>query len=129
MFDIDLQSRVPVYEQLYKRVTELIVAGQLKNGDRLPSVRELAKELGVNPNTVSKAFQILERDRIINTVPGKGSFISPDNAAVIRENAMAEFTAAAQSAYNAGLGYEDMLRTLKKITGICGKDVTDNDKA
>ena len=65
MFDIDLQSRTPIYEQLYKRVVELTVKKQLRPGDKLPSVRELAKSLGVNPNTVSKAFQNLEHDGII----------------------------------------------------------------
>ena len=64
MFDIDLQSRTPIYEQLYRRVTELVVKRQLMPGDKLPSVRELAKSLGVNPNTVSKAFQNLERDGV-----------------------------------------------------------------
>lgn len=76
MFDIDLQSRTPIYEQLYRRVTELVVKRQLMPGDKLPSVRELAKSLGVNPNTVSKAFQNLERDGVIYSLPGRGSFIS-----------------------------------------------------
>ena len=71
MFDIDLQSRTPIYEQLYRRVTELVVKRQLMPGDKLPSVRELAKSLGVNPNTVSKAFQNLERDGVI-LPPGTG---------------------------------------------------------
>jgi len=65
MFDIDLQSRIPIYEQLYKKIVELIMKKELNSNDKLPSVRELAKELGVNPNTVSKAFQMLERDKII----------------------------------------------------------------
>ena len=73
MFDIDLQSRIPIYEQLYKKIVELIMKKELNSNDKLPSVRELAKELGVNPNTVSKAFQMLERDKIIYSLAGRGS--------------------------------------------------------
>ena len=56
MFDLDLQSRTPIYEQLYKKTIELIIKGVLKENEQLPSVRSLAKEIGVNPNTVAKAY-------------------------------------------------------------------------
>ena len=102
MFDIDLQSRTPIYEQLYKRVIELTVKKQLRPGDKLPSVRELAKALGVNPNTVSKAFQNLERDGIIYSLAGRGSFISDKNGSVIKQNAAEQFTIAAREVYAAG---------------------------
>ena len=75
MFAIDLRERTPIYEQLYKRITELVIKGELKQDDKLPRVRELAKELGVNPNTVAKAFQMLERDKVIYSLQGRGSFI------------------------------------------------------
>ena len=74
MYNIDLQSRVPIYEQLCEGVKNMLLDGELKPGAKLPSVREMAKQLGVNPNTVTKAFQTLEREKIIYTVPGKGSF-------------------------------------------------------
>lgn len=112
MFDIDLQSRTPIYEQLYKRVVSMTVKQELHGGDKLPSVRELAKELGVNPNTVSKAFQMLERDGMINSVPGKGSFISGDNAAAIRRNAMVDFECAVDVAIASGLSGEDMISSV-----------------
>lgn len=108
MFDIDLQSRIPIYEQLYKRVVEMTVKKQLSPGDKLPSVRELAKSLGVNPNTVSKAFQNLERDGIIYSLAGRGSFISESNGNAIKENARADFEAAVKDALSAGLTAEDM---------------------
>ena len=98
MFDIDLQSRTPIYEQLYRRVTELVVKRQLAPGDKLPSVRELAKSLGVNPNTVSKAFQSLERDGVIYSLPGRGSFISEKRSAAVLENAMSDFRKAVTEA-------------------------------
>ena len=75
MFDLDLQSRTPIYEQLYKKTIELIIKGVLKENEQLPSVRSLAKEIGVNPNTVAKAYQELERNKIIYSVSGRGSFI------------------------------------------------------
>ena len=76
MFDLDLQSRTPIYEQLYKKTVELIIKGVLKENEQLPSVRSLAKDLSVNPNTVSKAYQELERNKIIYSVSGRGSFVS-----------------------------------------------------
>jgi GntR family transcriptional regulator len=73
---LDLQSRVPIYEQLKNKICELAVIGQLNPGDQLPSVRNFARDLGVNPNTVQKAYQDLERDGIIYSVTGKGSFLN-----------------------------------------------------
>ena len=115
MFDIDLQSRTPIYEQLYKRVVELTVKKQLRPNDKLPSVRELAKELGVNPNTVSKAFQNLERDGIIYSLAGRGSFISDKNGDIIKQNAADNFKAAAKEAITAGLSSEEMTEIVNKV--------------
>lgn len=115
MFDIDLQSRTPIYEQLYRRVTELVVKRQLMPGDKLPSVRELAKSLGVNPNTVSKAFQNLERDGVIYSLPGRGSFISEKKSNTIRENAMVDFRKAATEAVLSGLEEDVMISAVKEI--------------
>ena len=116
MFDVDLHSRTPIYEQLCKRVVEMVIKGQLKPADKLPSVRELAKELGVNPNTVSKAFQMLERDGIINSVPGRGSFISDSNEKVIKENAEEDFRKAVTEAIKVGLTAEEMERIIGEMT-------------
>lgn len=121
MFDIDLQSRTPIYEQLYKRVVELTVKKQLRPNDKLPSVRELAKELGVNPNTVSKAFQNLERDGIIYSLAGRGSFISDKNGDIIKQNAADSFEAAARDAMAAGLSAEEMTAIINRTFGTGGK--------
>lgn len=123
MFDIDLQSRTPIYEQLYKRVVELTVKKQLCPGDKLPSVRELAKALGVNPNTVSKAFQNLERDGIIYSLAGRGSFISDKNGDVIKQNAAEAFTLAAKEALSAGLTTEELTEIIRKITQTGGNKI------
>lgn len=75
MFSINLQSRQPIYEQLYQSVIKLTSLELLKPNDQLPPVRTLAFQLGINPNTVSKAYSLLERDGIIYSSVGKGSFI------------------------------------------------------
>ncbi len=122
MFDIDLQSRTPIYEQLYRRVVELAVKKQLRSGDKLPSVRELAKLLGVNPNTVSKAFQMLERDGIIYSLAGRGSFISDGDNGIIRRNAEESFARAACDAAAAGLDRETMMTAVDKALSQTGTE-------
>lgn len=76
MIQIDWQSRTPIYDQLIRGVVRLKSLGALQPGDKLPSVRNLAAQLGVNPNTVQKAYQMLETQGVIYSVSGKGSFIS-----------------------------------------------------
>lgn len=76
MIDLDLKSRIPIYEQLIDRVKQLIIQGVIKPDEKLPSVRSLAQELTINPNTIQKAYRELEREGYIYSLPGKGSFVS-----------------------------------------------------
>lgn len=76
MFVLDYRSKLPIYEQLQTQMLKLIVGGVLKENDQLPAVRTLAMELGVNPNTVQKAYAECERVGMIVSVTGKGSFVS-----------------------------------------------------
>lgn len=76
MFNIDITSDKPIYEQIIDNIKELSLKKILKPKDKLPSVRQMASMLSVNPNTVSKAYQELERQNIIHTVRGRGTFIS-----------------------------------------------------
>ena len=112
MYSIDLQSRTPIYEQLYKKVVELILKDELKSGDKLPSVRELAKSLGVNPNTVSKAFQLLERDNVIDTLSGRGSFVADVSTDSVKESAFADFDRAVSEALDAGIVREELIKRI-----------------
>ena len=89
MFTLDYKSRLPIYEQLYKSITRMAALGAIDRGEALPSVRTLAQELGVNPNTVQKAYQMLEHDGIICSVPGKGSFISNNSSAISQQQEIA----------------------------------------
>lgn len=75
MLLLDHKSRLPIYTQLYQEILRLSALGAMTPGEQLPSVRALAQELGVNPNTVQKAYQLLEHDGYICSVPGKGSFL------------------------------------------------------
>lgn len=77
MLQLDFRSRVPVYEQLTEKIKELIINKVLKNDEQLPSVRELALELTINPNTIQKAYRELEHQGYIYSVPGKGNFVRP----------------------------------------------------
>ncbi|MCI2253061.1 GntR family transcriptional regulator [Domibacillus sp. PGB-M46] len=77
MFTIDTRSRVPIYEQLTEKIKELIIREVMKADEQLPSVRMLAQELTINPNTIQKAYRELEREGFIYSIPGKGSFVSP----------------------------------------------------
>ncbi len=75
MILLDYKSRQPIYEQLYNSFAKMAALHIMHGGEQLPSVRALAQSLGINPNTVQKAYQLLERDGIIYSIPGKGSFI------------------------------------------------------
>ncbi|HHU87450.1 MAG: GntR family transcriptional regulator [Pelotomaculaceae bacterium] len=77
MFELDLRSRAPVYEQLVEKIKELIINNVLKPDQQLPAVRVLASELTINPNTIQKAYRELEHRGYIYSVPGKGSFVKP----------------------------------------------------
>jgi GntR family transcriptional regulator len=75
MISINKTSSKPYYEQLMLSIKEDILSGLLQPGDRLPSVREMAKQLTMNPNTISKAYKLLEAQDVIITVKGKGTYI------------------------------------------------------
>mgnify|MGYP001377179432 FL=1 len=82
MLYIDYKSGLPIYEQVYNGILRLAALGVLKPGDQLPSVRAVAAQAGGNPNTVQKAYAMLERDGAIQSVPGRGSFLEIGRAHV-----------------------------------------------
>ena len=83
LITVDPRSRVPIYEQLVRCVKELIYAGEMKADDPLPSVRSLATELAINPNTIQRAYTELESEGVIYSLPARGSFVSADIGALI----------------------------------------------
>ena len=76
MFFLNLQSKVPIYLQIQEQITKFIQAGILHPGDKLPSVRQLAVDNGINPNTVAKAYTQLESSGIVYNVPKKGVYVA-----------------------------------------------------
>ena len=79
MFELDNRSRKPIYEQLVDKMKELIMNEVVNPDEQLPSVRALATELSINPNTIQKAYRELETQGFIYSIKGKGSFVSPNN--------------------------------------------------
>ncbi len=79
MIIINASSGKPLYEQIVDNIKSNYVKGYLKPGDEIPSVRKLAMQLSVTPNTVAKAYQELERDKVIVTIRGKGTYISSES--------------------------------------------------
>lgn len=82
---LDMRSRIPIYEQLITSVREQAVKGILAPDEQLPSVRQLASELAINPNTIQKAYTELERQGVLYSLPGRGNFVSADIAAVAEQ--------------------------------------------
>jgi GntR family transcriptional regulator len=106
-YHIDPSSGTPIYRQLVDQVRQAVASGVLRAGDRLPSVRDLAVELAVNPNTVAKAYQELEREGVVETPRGKGSFIADRDHLVTEAERLRQFTEAADKlvadAYRLGI--------------------------
>ena len=129
LITIDYRDRKLIYEQLIDNVKDLILRGDLKKDDFLPSVRALARELGINPNTIQKAYAELERQGIIATLPGRGSIILSGSGAVAdagREALREELLPLAVKAITLGMAEEDFTalagecwQTQKKD---CGKE-------
>ena len=118
MFQIDLRGgRGAIYQQLKEEVVRLCSLSVLKPDDQLPSVRALARELGINPNTVAKAYSQLEADGITYSVPGKGSFISGEilKTTEMRKKMLEGFVSEAKKARSMGITEEELQDVLHNI--------------
>ncbi len=91
MFQIDYNSSLPIYEQLVRKMKENILKGYLKAGDSLPSVRNMARQIGVTPNTIQKAYRMLEQENVIVTIRGKGAFVAETKPVVNLEEKLMEY--------------------------------------
>ncbi len=114
---VDFKSRKPIYEQLVDNVSSLVLRGILKPNESIPSVRQLAQELGINPNTIHKAYAELERRGIIYSSPGRGSFVS-DDVATAHESKKADLRRAlassAKDAHDLGVTFEEAEEIIRK---------------
>jgi GntR family transcriptional regulator len=118
---VDPTSFMPIYEQVKKEILRLVATGRLKAHDPLPSIRDLAAEIIVNPNTVARAYRELEQVGLISTQKGRGSFVAPragpdaendrkTHLARVMDEAIAE-------ARKFDLGEEDILRIFEERLG------------
>ncbi len=84
MINLDYQSRMPIYEQIVQEIERYVALEILKPEQQIPSIREMATNLGVNPNTVKKAYDILESKGVIVTLSTKGTFITPKTDKILK---------------------------------------------
>ncbi len=119
MLHIDRQSRVPVFEQIKNELMTLISLGVLTPHSKLPSIRQVAAETGVNINTVKKAFSELESHGVIYSVPGTGSYVSADALADenLRRTAFQEVETAVLAAKAKGIALAEVLSTVHTLYG------------
>lgn len=110
---------VPIYEQITRQIKAHILQGELKEGDALPSMRLLAKDLRISVITTKRAYEELERDGFITTVPGKGCFVAPQNPILAREDAMRRMEEKLAEAVTigkvAGLTFAEMAEALEVL--------------
>ena len=130
LITVDLRDRKQLYEQLVDNVKGLVLKGSLRPDDKLPSVRSLAKELGINPNTIQKAYTELERCGVIVTLPGRGSIIKSDAAGLRDERTEKIFEKLKLLSYEAwetGIDRNNFLSLAEKAGEIKGGVTDDND--
>lgn len=112
---IDNRSGLPIYEQIVSQIKNQIISGTLADGEALPSMRQLARELNISVITTKRAYEDLEREGFLATVPGKGSYVSgadPERfKAEMQRKILASLSAAVEAAFVAGID----ARTLKEM--------------
>ena len=114
MVHLDYRDARPIYAQVAEQFQRQIMAGVLAEGEKLPSVRELAGELAINPNTIQRAYQMLEMEGWIASVPGKGSFVCGVPADQKPQDLWNAFEEAAAQLLRQGVPVEELIRRLRK---------------
>lgn len=125
MFELDTRSRKPIYEQLVDKLKELIINEVLKPDEQLPSVRQLAQQLTINPNTIQKAYRELENQGFIYSQKGKGSFVNPQHGAMDEtkmKTIMEEIEKLVLEALYLGVTAQELIALVKKLDHEKGGD-------
>ena len=123
MIQLNYRDARPIYEQVKDGLRHLVVTGALQAGDKLPSVRALASSLAINPNTIQRAYEALEREGYLYTVAGKGSFAAPqaDVNAARRARLLEQLDASAAELLFLGLTAGELVARLQAAeTGRTG---------
>ena len=112
---------IPIYDQITRQVKGLILRGELREGGALPSMRLLAKELRISVITTKRAYEELERDGFLTTIPGKGCFVAPRNLELVREDTLRRveehLSRAVDAAKTGGVTLGEMTETLNLLYG------------
>ncbi len=112
-------SKVPIYEQIEEQIKEAILCDELKEGDLLPSIRQLAKELKISVITTTRAYAELEQEGFIAVQQGRGCFVLPKNREIVREQLLRKiedgFTTAVNAARVAKVSREELIKILDFI--------------
>lgn len=111
---ISNSSNTPIYEQIKEQIKNKIVSNELKTGDLLPSIRNLAKDLRISVITTKNAYDELEREGYVETIPGKGTYVASKNVEIIKEEQMQKIE-----------GLIDTAVSIAKISHISKQEVTD----
>ena len=116
MIILDYQDRRPIYEQITEKFRTLIYQGALPAGSRLPSVRQLAMELSINPNTIQGAYMTLEQEGLIYPVKGKGNFVAETQQIQekSKEDFRKEFLELVRRGINTGMTEEELMTLVQK---------------
>ena len=118
MFQIDIMSRTPVYEQIIEQLENFVLSGILNAGDKIPSVRNLSSMLSINPNTIQKAYSELDNRGIIYSVPGRGCFIHEEAKNKIMKQKQSELVMLIEKMRElklAGISKEEILHCVNMI--------------
>ena len=119
MLNLDYRDARPVYEQVRDGLRRLMVTGAIQEGEKLPSVRSLASRLAINPNTIQRAYESLEAEGYLYSVPGKGSFAAPHTGVDQgrKEELLGRFDAVAAELLFLGVGGETLVERVHRLEG------------
>ncbi|MBQ3405220.1 MAG: GntR family transcriptional regulator [Oscillospiraceae bacterium] len=119
MIKLDYRDARPIYVQIKEGIKALLVSGALAPGERLPSVRELATQLTINPNTIARAYRELTNEGFLYSVPGRGSFAVPeeDTAKLKKQELFRSFDKAAKDLTDVGVGTDELIDRLRTKEG------------
>ena len=118
MIIIDYNDKRPIYEQIIERFQTLIINGVMETDEKLPTVRTLAVELSINPNTIQRAYTELEKDGFIYTVKGRGNFVKRDEEFIRkhREKLLAGLEEQARTCMKQGIDRQELICCIEKVT-------------
>ncbi len=117
MISLNYRDARPIYEQVKDGLRKLVVSGALQPGEKLPSVRSMASTLAINPNTIQRAYEALEREGYLYSVAGKGSFVAERNEVdhTRQESLLAQFDEAVSELLYLGVTGQELLERMEEI--------------